>query len=170
MDSHFLLQGIFPTQGLNPCLLHWQAGSFPWLGLPSFLYTVTLASWSLLVLDQWGSAALQLQFAADALLLWVTFKVDCVLSRPTNGVEQCPGGSLELPVGPPKQPGQVQRRHRTMTLGDQRPLAVLEGGVGLCHQYRPLGEKPLSLCPAYQPRGTSWDQSDSLNIINTASL
>ena len=29
---HFLLQGIFPTQGLNPCLLHllhWQAGSLP---------------------------------------------------------------------------------------------------------------------------------------------
>ena len=24
---HFLLQGIFPTQGSNPCLLHWQAGS-----------------------------------------------------------------------------------------------------------------------------------------------
>ena len=29
---HFLLQRIFPTQGLNPCLLcllHWQAGSLP---------------------------------------------------------------------------------------------------------------------------------------------
>ena len=32
---HFLLQGIFPAQGLNPhllCLLHWQAGSSP--GMP----------------------------------------------------------------------------------------------------------------------------------------
>ena len=32
---HFLLQGIFQTQGSNPslvCLLHWQAGSLP-LGL-----------------------------------------------------------------------------------------------------------------------------------------
>ena len=27
--SHFLLQGIFPTQGLNPCLLHWQTDSLP---------------------------------------------------------------------------------------------------------------------------------------------
>ena len=27
VDSHFLLQGIFPTQGSNPCLLHWQADS-----------------------------------------------------------------------------------------------------------------------------------------------
>ena len=26
---HFLLQGIFPTQGWNPGLLHWQAGSRP---------------------------------------------------------------------------------------------------------------------------------------------
>ena len=29
VDSHSLLQGIFPTQGSNPCLLcllHWQAG------------------------------------------------------------------------------------------------------------------------------------------------
>ena len=31
MGNHFLLQGIFPTQGLNPCLLnllHWQVSSF----------------------------------------------------------------------------------------------------------------------------------------------
>ena len=27
--GHFLLQGIFPTQGLNPRLLHWQADSLP---------------------------------------------------------------------------------------------------------------------------------------------
>ena len=26
---HFLLQGIFPTQGSNPSLLHWQANSSP---------------------------------------------------------------------------------------------------------------------------------------------
>ena len=25
----FLLQGIFPDQGLNPCLLHWQVDSLP---------------------------------------------------------------------------------------------------------------------------------------------
>ena len=32
MGCHALLLGIFPTQGLNPCLLsllHWQAGSLP---------------------------------------------------------------------------------------------------------------------------------------------
>jgi len=27
VGCHFLLQGIFPTQGSNLCLLHWQAGS-----------------------------------------------------------------------------------------------------------------------------------------------
>ena len=29
VGCHFLLQGILPTQGLNLCLLHWQAGSLP---------------------------------------------------------------------------------------------------------------------------------------------
>jgi len=27
--SHFLLQGLFPTQGLNLHFLHWQADSLP---------------------------------------------------------------------------------------------------------------------------------------------
>ena len=27
--DHFLLQGIFPSQGSNLCLLHWQADSLP---------------------------------------------------------------------------------------------------------------------------------------------
>ena len=29
MGCHFFLQGIFPTQGSNPCLLHWQTDSLP---------------------------------------------------------------------------------------------------------------------------------------------
>ena len=29
LGCQFLLQGIFPTQGLNLCLLHWQADSSP---------------------------------------------------------------------------------------------------------------------------------------------
>ena len=28
VDCYFLLQGIFPTQESNPCLLHWQADSY----------------------------------------------------------------------------------------------------------------------------------------------
>ena len=43
MGCHFLLQGIFPTQGLNPRLLHllhWQADSLPLsqLGRPHKIY------------------------------------------------------------------------------------------------------------------------------------
>ena len=39
VGCHFLLQGIFPTQGLNPCLLHWQVDSLPLshLGSPSLI-------------------------------------------------------------------------------------------------------------------------------------
>ena len=43
LGCHFLLQGIFQTQGLNLhllCLLHWQAGSLP----PSHLGSPHLAS------------------------------------------------------------------------------------------------------------------------------
>ena len=29
VGCHFLLQGICPTQGSNPCLLHWQVDSLP---------------------------------------------------------------------------------------------------------------------------------------------
>ena len=29
MSYHFLLQGIFPSQGSNPCLLHWHMDSLP---------------------------------------------------------------------------------------------------------------------------------------------
>ena len=29
VGCHFLLQKIFPTQGLIPCLQHWQAGTLP---------------------------------------------------------------------------------------------------------------------------------------------
>ena len=29
VGCHFLFQGIFLTQGLNPCLFHWQADSLP---------------------------------------------------------------------------------------------------------------------------------------------
>ena len=41
VGCHFLLQGIFPTQGSNPPLLrvlHWQAGSLPLRHLGSALY------------------------------------------------------------------------------------------------------------------------------------
>ena len=36
VSRHFLLQGIFPTQGSNLHLLHWQADSLPLIQKPSF--------------------------------------------------------------------------------------------------------------------------------------
>ena len=46
MGDHFLLQGIFPTQGSNPCLLHWQVGSLPLShrGSPSSTHSMVLLS------------------------------------------------------------------------------------------------------------------------------
>ena len=44
-SCHFLLQGIFPTQGPNQCLLrllHWQAGSLALHHLGSHCYLLTL--------------------------------------------------------------------------------------------------------------------------------
>ena len=35
VGCHFLLQGIFPTWGSNPCLLRWQADSLPLTQLDS---------------------------------------------------------------------------------------------------------------------------------------
>ena len=46
VGCHSLLQGIFPTQGPNPHLLHWQTGSSPRspLGSPSLHQHVCLVS------------------------------------------------------------------------------------------------------------------------------
>ena len=41
VGCHFLLQGIFPTQGLNLYLLHWQADSLP------LIYQKYSDSWTL---------------------------------------------------------------------------------------------------------------------------
>jgi len=41
VGCHFLLQGIFPTQGPNLCLLHWQMDSLPlsYQGSPEIQHT-----------------------------------------------------------------------------------------------------------------------------------
>ena len=39
VGCHFLLQGIFPTQRSNLCLLHWRADSLPQASPPSLLIT-----------------------------------------------------------------------------------------------------------------------------------
>ena len=48
VDCHFLLQGIFPIQGLNWHLLHWQVNSLPLshLGRPKGDYYLQEKQWS----------------------------------------------------------------------------------------------------------------------------
>ena len=48
VGHHFLLQGIFLTYGLNPCLLHWQADSLALSHLGSLLQRVYLMNKSML--------------------------------------------------------------------------------------------------------------------------
>ena len=42
VGCHFVFQGIFPTQGLNPCLLHWQGDSLPLSQMGSLLLLLLL--------------------------------------------------------------------------------------------------------------------------------
>ena len=56
MSCCFLLQGIFPTQDSNLCLLHWQTDSLqlvpPWKSLPcSVILTIWIVELSLLLLS-----------------------------------------------------------------------------------------------------------------------
>ena len=46
VGGHFLLQGIFPTQGSNPCLLPWQVDSFHWATREAPPRPVLLKHWS----------------------------------------------------------------------------------------------------------------------------
>ena len=58
MGCHFLTQGIFLTQGLNPHLLHWQADSLPLShqGIPFiFLFLAALGlHWYILAFSNCG--------------------------------------------------------------------------------------------------------------------
>ena len=66
---HFLLQGIFPTQGLNPQLLHWQADSLPLShpGCPSVLLATHLKMISLVTAIEGTSTLALLLFSS----VWV---------------------------------------------------------------------------------------------------
>ena len=57
VGRHFLLQGIFPTQELNPNLLHWQADFLPLShqGSPWFCTPLWFKVWSLHQIPQYSS-------------------------------------------------------------------------------------------------------------------
>ena len=80
VGCHFLLQGIFLTQGLNPChlhLLHWQVGSLP-LAVASLvakhrLWGTRTSAVAAHGLSNWGSQALVHRLSSYgvwAQLLW----------------------------------------------------------------------------------------------------
>ena len=43
MGCYYLLQGIFLTQGLNSCLLHWPVDSLPWSYLGSLYIYLSIS-------------------------------------------------------------------------------------------------------------------------------
>ena len=55
VGCHFLLQGIFPTQGSNPCLLHWQADSLPLSHLESPNIAPDITEYKLTKVSSWFS-------------------------------------------------------------------------------------------------------------------
>ena len=73
VGCHFLLQGIFQTQGSNPHLLHWQEDSLPLsrLGSPWFL------------VGRWTNGLKFQRNLKDKALVWVTTCTD--VSKVTRG-------------------------------------------------------------------------------------
>ena len=79
-----LLQGIFPAQGSNPCLLHWQVGSLP-LALPgkaSWMVTLSKDSARILFFYLLLFHSLEVRFLNIGIL-------DIL-----NGVTLCSGGGV----------------------------------------------------------------------------
>ena len=121
VDSHSLLQGIFPTQGLNPRLPHWQADSLPlscqgspqasWeatkqLSLAPHPHLQALVPGTL----SWGKAAV---CPAPSILAWKATHIPGRLWGPKMGREP-PGGSVP-PRGVRGGAGEVQSPARGHT-------------------------------------------------------
>ena len=96
VGCHDFLQGIFPTQGLNPylsCLLHWQVGSLPLAppGKPSYdLYPLSFARH--FVRNEQGSLS-------TSRTAWSHFSC-----RVTSGPLKHPTSPAPLSEGPPASP------------------------------------------------------------------
>ena len=110
VGCHFLLQGIFPTQGLNSCLshlLHWQSGSLPLAppGCGRYLGAV-LSAQNMAAGGKWCHMALRL--AGWRGWGWHS-------GRPSSGLSQARAlrGSV---------PGSAVARHSTPGLGIRQAL------------------------------------------------
>ena len=106
VGCHFLLQGIFPTQGSNPrllCLLHWQAGSLP-LASPFQLPNISLYSME----SRPGVAHLQgrgihVQSELSILEFWII--PSFLSSKSDRHLHSGAPGSLMLPYSMKEAPG-----------------------------------------------------------------
>ena len=76
VGSHSLLQGIFLTQGSNPCLLHWQEDSLPL----SHLGSLTAYSSPLKMSDRWCD---QIIYCSN----WTSLRVKKKLLIITSGTD-----------------------------------------------------------------------------------
>ena len=92
VGCHALLQGIFPTQGSNPCLLcllHWQAGSLPLAppGKCTLSSSVQLLSCVQLFVTPWTAAC---QASLSIINSWSLLKLmSTELVMPSNHLILC---------------------------------------------------------------------------------
>ena len=105
MGCHFLLQGIFLTQGSNPgvlCLLHWQANSLSLshLGSPQDLVIYPICTLAALGLQLWCGALCCGAQAFSSCSMWAFPVAAHGLSSPTRDQNRIPciGRQILKPV------------------------------------------------------------------------
>ena len=107
MGCHVLLQGIFPTQGSNPCLLwifHWQVGSLPLAPprktgeAPNLCSSVQSLSYVWLFLTPWTAACQASLSITNSQSLLKLISIELVM--PSNHLLLCPPLLLPSSVFP----------------------------------------------------------------------
>ena len=82
VGCHFLLQGIFPAQGLNPHLLHWQAGSwYHWATREAPIFVLYLLFVKHFNIFQWNID----------LCVYIHTHTECLEMAPKNQAKVCFG-------------------------------------------------------------------------------
>ena len=96
VGCHFLLQGIFLTQGLNICLLHWQADSLPMSHQRSPVYILLLFSCSVMSDSVWPHGLQHARLPCPSTISQSLLKLMSIgLVMPSNHLILC------CPLSPP---------------------------------------------------------------------
>ena len=125
MGCHFLLQGIFPTQGSNPHLLHWQVILCHWATREAYqCYTPILYSFFLFKkkIFKYISIILPLSLAIVLFICCYSFSSN---SREYNlcGVPRCAVvKNLSSDAGYPRDVGSIPRSGRSPEVGNSNVL------------------------------------------------